>query len=75
MKMPFASGLNAHDGSVFTVVCTVGFDDADIVEAMILYEVAQRFADFFAAAFFTFLSCANVKDFGWCMFFLAHAYG
>ena len=72
MKVPFAAGLKAHDRSVFAVVSTMGPDNSDVVEAVVVRIIPQHFTHLLAAAFFALFSRTDIYDFGRRMFFFAH---
>jgi hypothetical protein len=72
VEMPLCGWLKADHWSMFTVVCAVCSDDADVVEPVLVGIVAQHFADIFTAAFFALLPCAYIENPGGCMFLFAH---
>ena len=72
VEVPRIVRLQAYDRSELAVVRAVCFDDADIVQAVMLCIVAKHFADLLAAAFFAFFACADVQQFWRCVLFLRH---
>ena len=72
MKMPFIGRLKAHNWSMFAIVGTMGPDDVDVTEIIILDVIEQCLADFLASAFLALLTRADVKDFRWNVFVFAH---
>lgn len=73
MKVPFTRRLKTNDRPVLAVVCAMRSDDAYfIIEPEILHIPFEGLAGVFAAALFTLLACADVKDFMRRMFFFAH---
>jgi hypothetical protein len=72
VKVPLGAWLQAHHGAMLTIVCAMCADDAYVMQTVIFRIGSKHLADLFAAPFFALLAGTYVKNFGGCMFLLAH---
>ena len=72
MEMPFVGRLQADHWSMLAIVGTMGADDVDALQVMVLDIISQGFTDFLASALLTLFAGADIKDFRWNVLVFAH---